>query len=70
MATNSKNENNTTISKLIKSLKEIETSGVNLTMSGIIFILENSLEDERKELQEMYNQGWDEGMKDERNKYI
>ena len=50
-------KNKTTLQHLIESVKEIESRGIVLTMSGIIVMLENSLPDEERKIMDAYDRG-------------
>lgn len=47
----------TVLTKLIESVKEIESRGLDLTMYGFLTMLENSKEDEEKQIAEAWNDG-------------
>ena len=47
----------TTIQKLIKDIKEVKKRKVDLTMDGVIVLLENSLESEKAQIMEALEEG-------------
>ena len=50
-------KNKTTLQHLIESVKEIESRGINLTMKGVVSMLENSLPKEKKKIMNAYDRG-------------
>jgi hypothetical protein len=50
-------KNKTTLQHLIESVKEIESRGIILTMSGIVTMLENSLPNEKEKIMDAYDKG-------------
>jgi len=53
----STNSEKTVLAALISDLKEINRRGITLTHSGIITVLENSLENERQQIIDAFNEG-------------
>jgi hypothetical protein len=49
----------TVIQSLIKDIKEINSRRIELTMKGILAILENSLDDEKKQIMDAFDEGID-----------
>ena len=47
----------TVIQSLIKDIEEINSRKIELTMKGILSILENSLEDEKKQIMDAFEEG-------------
>lgn len=47
----------TVIQDLIKDIEEINSRKIELTMKGILSILENSLEDEKKQIMDAFDEG-------------
>ena len=51
----------TTLQKLINDLEVIKSRGIDLTMAGVITMLSNSLEAEKKMLHETWDDGYEKG---------
>jgi len=51
------NSEKTVLAALISDLKEINRRGITLTHSGMITMLENSLHNERQQIEDAFNEG-------------
>ena len=47
----------TVLQSLIKDIEEINTRGIELTMKGVVTILENCLDDEKKQIMDAFEEG-------------
>jgi hypothetical protein len=53
--------NQTTLQKLVSDLEEIKSRGVTLTMGGMITMLSNSLDSEKKMIEEAWDDAYEKG---------
>ena len=53
--------NQTTLQKLVSDLEEIKSRGIDLTMDGMITMLSNSLDSEKKMLGEAWDDAYEKG---------
>ena len=53
--------NQTTLQKLVSDLEEIKSRGIDLTMDGMIAMLSNSLDSEKKMLEEAWDDAYEKG---------
>jgi hypothetical protein len=62
--------NQTTLQELMSALEEIKSRGIELTMDGMIAMLSNSLDSEKKMLEEAWDDAYEKGGRSREDKIL